>query len=145
MEMIANWQMYVALGLLLIIIEAFISTFFLFPIGISLLFTAIAAPFLSFEAELILFAFLCIINFVISVKILKPKFQKNKSHTGVDSLIGRIVPVFEEINEEAGTGYVKVYADEWRALPTESGQIFTKNEKVKIDKMDGNKVFVSKA
>ncbi len=144
LELVFNWQTYMALGLALIIIEAFVSSFFLFPLGISLLLVAIIAPFVNIELELIGFGVLAVINFYVSLKFLKPHFKGKKQLTGVDSLVGRIVSVYEEINEDAGTGQVKVYADEWRALPTEMGLIIAKNVKVKIDRIDGNKVFVSK-
>lgn len=144
LEVIFSWQTYVALGLGLIILEAFVSTFFLFPLGISLLVVALIAPFVSLEVELITFGVLSVINFYVSLKFLKPHFMGKKQLTGVDSLVGRVVSVFEEVNENAGTGQVKVYADQWRALPTEMGQVIPKNEKVIIDRIDGNKVFVSK-
>lgn len=144
LEVLFSWQTYVALGLGLIIFEAFVSTFFLFPLGVSLLLVAIIAPFVNLEIELITFGVLSVINFYVSLKFLKPHFMGKKQLTGVDSLVGRVVSVFEEINEEANTGQVKVYADQWKALPTEMGQVIPKNDKVIIDRIDGNKVFVSK-
>ncbi len=144
MDLVFNWQMYVALGLALIILEAFVSTFFLFPLGISLMLTAVAAPFVSLEVELVIFTLLSLASFVISIKFVKPKFAAKKNLTGVDSLVGKTFPVFEEINETQGTGVIKVYADEWRALPINSGDVIGKNEKVKIEKVEGNKVFVTK-
>ncbi len=143
LELLLNWQAYVGLGLGLIILEAFVSTFFLFPLGVSLLFVAIIAPYVSLEIELITFAFLSIVNFYISVKYVKPRFIGKHQLTGMDSLIGRVVSVIEEINEKAGTGYVKVYADHWNALPTEIDSVIPVKAKVRIDRIDGNRVFVS--
>ncbi len=145
MDLVMNWQMYVAIGLALIIAEAFLSTFFLFPIGIAFMLTALAAPFVALEIELIIFTVFAILGFYVSVKFIKPKFAGKKNLTGMDSLIGRTFPVFEEINELQGTGVIKVYADQWNALPTKSGDVIPKNEKVKIEKVEGNKVFVSRA
>lgn len=144
MDLVFNWQMYVALGLTLIILEAFISSFFLFPLGIALMLTAIAAPFVGLEIELLIFTLLSILGFIVSIKFIKPKFASKKNLTGVDALVGKTFPVFEEINENQGTGVIKVYADEWRALPINSGDVIGKNEKVKIEKVEGNKVFVTK-
>jgi inner membrane protein len=144
MEIVMNWQMYLVLGLLLMIAEAFISTFFLFPIGVSLLLTALIAPYANLTVELVFFSLMSILTFIFSMKYIKPRFMAKKNLSGVDSLVGRVVPVFEEINESTGTGSVKVYADEWRALPTEINQVISKNERVKIDKIEGNKVYVSR-
>lgn len=143
-DVVFNWQMYVALGLVLMIIEAFVVTFFLFPIGAALLAVALVAPFVSLEIELVVFALLVLINFYISLKIVKPRFAAKNSLTGFESLKGRVTTVIEDINEDQGTGYVKVFADEWKALPSEMGQVLPKGTKVQIDRVDGNKVFVSK-
>lgn len=143
-EILFNWQMYLALGLGLIILEAFVTTFFLFPIGIALIVVAAMAPYVGLEVELLAFALITVAGFFVSFKILKPRFQGKKELSGVDSLVGRVVSVYEQINEEAGTGQVKVYADEWKALPTQMGQVISKNEKVIIDRIDGNKVYVTK-
>lgn len=139
-----SWQVYAALGLTLIIIEAFVTTFFLFPLGISLLIIALVAPYLNLEIELIAFAILSVINFFVSVKFVKPHFTAKKQLTGIDSLVGREFRVHEDINELENTGSVKVYADEWRALPSVQGQTIAKNELVRIDRFSGNKVYVSK-
>lgn len=143
-ELIFNWQTYVALGLILMIIEAFVVSFFLFPIGAALLSVAILAPFIPFELELVIFALLSIANFYISLKIIKPRFSSKNKLTGFESLVGKVTNVIEDVNENAGTGYVKVFADEWRAYPTEMGQTLPKGTKVQIDRVDGNKVFVSR-
>jgi inner membrane protein len=143
-ESIANWQTYVALGLILIIIEAFATTFFLFPLGASLMATAVIAPFVSFEVEMLVFTFMCFSNFFISLKIVKPYFKGKKNLSGVDSLVGKVLTAQEDIDESNNTGSVKLYADEWRAVSL-TGETILKGTKVKIEKVEGNKVFVVKA
>ena len=65
-----------------------------------------------------------------------------KVKSNMDSLIGEITTVDEEIDPDAGTGYVKVYADNWKAVATTKIPIGTK---VRILSVDGNKVRVEKA
>ena len=105
---------------------------------------AIVAPYVSLEIELIVFAVLVLANFYISLKIVKPRFASKNKLTGFESLKGRTTTVIEDINENEGTGYVKVFADEWRALPIEAGQVLLKGTKVLIERVDGNKVYVSR-
>lgn len=143
-EVIFTWQVYVVLGVSLIIIEAFASTFFLFPIGLALILTALVAPFFSLTGELTAFTLSTAAFFFTSLKFIRPHFKTKHLLTGKDSLVGRVVIAQEDINEAQQTGFVKVYADEWRAVPTTLGESFFKGTKVRIDKVDGNKVLVSK-
>ena len=144
MESLFSWQAYLVLGIALVIVEAFAPTFFLFPIGLSLVFTALVAPFASLAVELVVFTFLTVIFFFVSFKYIKPHFRNKHMLTGASSLVGRVVVAMEDINEAQQTGFVKVYADEWRAIPTKMGTVIPKGTEVQIDKVDGNKVFVSK-
>ena len=144
MEALLTWQVYTVLGVTLIIIEAFASTFFLFPIGLALIFTALVAPFANLTVELVVFTLSTVILFVVSFKFIRPHFKNKHLLTGKDALIGRVVVVMEDIDEASQTGFVKVYADEWRAVPTTLGERISKSTTVRIDKVDGNKVFVSK-
>ena len=113
--------------------------------GLSLVLTALVAPFASLTVELVTFTLSTVFLFFISFKFIRPHFKTKHLLTGKDSLPGRVVIVLEDISEVHQTGYVKVYADEWRAVPTTLGENFPKGTHVRIDKVDGNKVFVSKA
>lgn len=140
---IPNWQIYIVIALVFLTLEAFASTFFLFPLGVAALGTAAVAPFADFTVEMLVFSVITVIGFYISVKFIRPKFKTKRFLTGSDSLVGVITPALEEI-KAGGQGYVKVYADQWNALPLPEGEIIAKGQNVRIEKVVGNKVFVSK-
>lgn len=141
---IPDWQIYIVIALVFLTVEAFASTFFLFPLGIAALGAAAVAPFSSFTVEMLVFSVLTVIGFYISLKYLRPKFKTKRFLTGSDALVGVVTPALEEI-KTGGQGYVKVYADQWNALPLPEDQVIAKGQNVRIEKVVGNKVFVSKA
>lgn len=73
-------------------------------------------------------------------KFLNPKLTK----TNVDAVIGTVGRVSADIDNIAATGQVKLGAMEWSARST-SGQKIPKDTLVKVDKVEGVKVFVTPA
>ena len=71
-------------------------------------------------------------------KFLNPKLEK----TNVDSIVGSEGYVTADINNLAATGQVKLGAMEWTARST-SGQVIPKGALVKVDRIEGVKVFVT--
>ena len=71
-------------------------------------------------------------------KFLNPKLKK----TNIDAVIGAEGYVTAEINNLAATGQVKLGAMEWTARST-SGQPIPKGSLVKVDRIEGVKVFVT--
>lgn len=71
-------------------------------------------------------------------KFLNPKLEK----TNVDSVVGSEGYVTADINNIAATGQVKLGAMEWTARST-SGQVIPKGALVKVDRIEGVKVFVT--
>ena len=71
-------------------------------------------------------------------KFLNPKLKK----TNIDAVIGSEGYVTAEINNLAATGQVKLGAMEWTARST-SGQPIPKGSLVKVDRIEGVKVFVT--
>jgi membrane protein implicated in regulation of membrane protease activity len=72
-------------------------------------------------------------------KILAPK----KVSTNFDRIIGMTGIVDEDIDNVKGTGYVSVDGKDWMAR-SESGDLFKKEDRVKIVKIEGVKVYVTK-
>lgn len=71
-------------------------------------------------------------------KFLNPKLAK----TNVDAIIGSEGYVTADIDNIAATGQVKLGAMEWSARST-SGKVIPKGSLVKVDRIEGVKVFVS--
>lgn len=73
-------------------------------------------------------------------KYLRPKLEK----TNVDAIIGKEGIVTASIDNVSATGQVKLGAMEWTARST-SGDIIKEGTRVKVDRIEGVKVFVSVA
>ena len=73
-------------------------------------------------------------------KYLAPRLVK----TNVDAVIGTTGMVLETIDNDLGTGRVKLAGMEWSARSS-NGQKFNVNTRIRVDKVEGVKVFVSEA
>lgn len=80
--------------------------------------------------------------------ILRPLLQKNiqerKIPTNLETLIGRIVPVVEEIDNLHSKGAVRVAGVEWTAF-SKDGRFIAKDVPVKILSVNGAKLCVEPA
>ena len=137
------WQFFLGLGILLMVSEIFVPGFVMLPIGLAFIMTSAMTPFTD---DLILqFLFLglnLIFVFFVITKFIKPKFKKTSLKTNAEALVGSEAEVTEAITE-GHTGYVKLYGDRWQAYSNQK-QSFSVGEKVLIEKLDGNKVIISK-
>ncbi|MCB9026193.1 MAG: NfeD family protein [Bdellovibrionaceae bacterium] len=140
---VAAWQFFAALGLLFSILEVFTPGFVLLPIGIASFLTIPVTYFYNdWLTQLGAFGVHLILVFWLTIRYIKPNLNKKTIKTNVDSLIGNIAEVTEAISAN-GSGYVKLYGDRWQAY-SESNEEFSEREKVKIAKVDGNKVVIKK-
>ena len=73
-------------------------------------------------------------------KYFAPKLVK----TNVDAVIGTTGMVLETIDNDLGTGRIKLGGIEWAARSSD-GQRFAVNTRIRVDKVEGVKVFVSEA
>lgn len=71
-------------------------------------------------------------------KYFTPKLQK----TNVDAVIGTVGPVVEDIDNIRAVGRVKLGGMEWSARST-TGEHIPKDALVEVDRIEGNKVFVT--
>ena len=145
MEFLTNaptWQIFISIGLVLLILEVFVSGFVLLPLGLGFILAAYFTSLVdSLNAQLIILAAFELVVIYLFTKYLKPKLNEgNNSSSNVDSMIGKEVLVIKEIlpNEK---GYIKLYGDEWAAVSDHNEEI-PKGSKVQIIKTDGNKVIV---
>lgn len=71
-------------------------------------------------------------------KYFTPKLQK----TNTDALVGTVGPVLEDIDNIQAVGRVKLGGMDWSARST-TGAPIPKDVLVQVDRIEGNKVFVS--
>ena len=74
--------------------------------------------------------------------LLKKYITPKKIRTNVDSVIGTQGVVLEQIDNIAGTGRVKLGGMEWSARSS-SGEPIEEHTRVRVDKIEGVKVFVT--
>lgn len=134
------WHIWIIVSIALFIIEIFAPSFVAGSIGVGALFAGIAAGIgLGTNWQLVTMAVFTAISFFTIRPIIIKLSKKNHIKTNVDALIGQTGIVIEEIEESYG--YVKIHGDNWRSF-SENGSPISKNTKVIVTKMDGNKIFV---
>lgn len=74
--------------------------------------------------------------------VVRKYFTPRLAKTNVDSVVGTTGPVMEDIDNLQSTGRVKLGGMEWSARST-TGQPIAKDTIVRVDRIEGNKVFVS--
>lgn len=109
-------QIWILIGIVLIIAELFTPGFFLSSLGIG----AIAAGLVSFLSEstivqLLVFALVTAASLFILRPLLLRISKDGKEKSGIDALIAEEGIVIEEIDNIEGKGRVKVKGQEWKA------------------------------
>lgn len=74
--------------------------------------------------------------------IVRKYFTPGLQKTNADALIGTVGPVMEDIDNVRAVGRVKLGGMEWSARST-TGAPIAKDALVQVDRIEGNKVFVS--
>ena len=64
--------------------------------------------------------------------------------TNTDSMIGRTEKILVEVDNNAGTGMLKIGDVEWRAV-SDDGSVIPEGTLVKIERIEGTKLFVRRA
>lgn len=138
---IEAWKILSLIGTLLVVSEIFIPGFVVLPIGIGFLVTAIVALFTPHWVTLLaVLAAAEVATFWFFKSYLKKYHAKTRAYTNAEGMIGAECIVTETI-PLGGSGYVKLYGDQWQAK-TMVGKVLKVNSRVVIVKTEGNKVFV---
>ncbi|MCK4312472.1 MAG: NfeD family protein [Candidatus Cloacimonetes bacterium] len=136
------WLIWVAIGIICIIIEIFTPGFLFMSFGIGAIITGLVSIVLkSVPLQILVFAVITFLVFISSRKLSKKLISKSSEETNIYALKGKKGIVVKEIPED-GRGYVKVGGEEWSAV-SEDGKKIEKDEKVTIIKVEGNKLIVS--
>lgn len=136
------WVIWIAIGIICIIIEIFTPGFLFLSFGVGAIITGLSAliiPSLAFQ--ILTFAIVTLIIFMLSRKFSKKLISANYEETNVKALIGKTGKVTKGIpaNEK---GYVKIGGEEWAAVSKDNKKI-DKDVLVIVNDIDGNKVIVT--
>ena len=139
------WLFWLFIGLVSLITEMILGTFFVFCLAIgaflAIIFSLLSCP---FWFQIVAFAVLSVVSifFVRPVMIRFLHREHNERLSNVDALIGGVGVVIEDIKGESN-GYVKIDGDEWRAVSCDNSDILN-GERVRVVKMDSLVVTVER-
>ncbi|MEN6304324.1 MAG: NfeD family protein [Armatimonadia bacterium] len=127
-------------GLVLLILEVFIGSFFLMWIGAGALLTALAALlFGQAWVQWLVFAVVSAILLAVSRPLARSIHGRVTVPSNVDSLIGQQAVVLEVVDNQANTGRVRMRSDEWRAR---SDSVIEVDSRVIITGVEGTTLLV---
>ena len=141
------WQLWIAGGLLLLVLEVFVPGFVLACLGLGSFGGAIAAYFeLGFEWEITIAALTGLLAFLFRRPFaLKLGFSGNERLSGVEALIGQECMVTAPFDSQTGLGRCKIDGDDWRAMleEREQAQSIAIGSVLWITRVDSNTLIVS--
>jgi membrane protein implicated in regulation of membrane protease activity len=139
------WWIWIAIGILCMILEITSLSFYFFSIGAGAIVTGLTASALKglpVGFQIIVFCISTIISFLL-MKAFEKKLQKpNNPESNIYALIGKTGKVTTIILPHK-KGYVKIDGEEWSAIGLNPEETFTEGTIVTIEKTEGNKVIVS--
>ncbi len=140
-------EFWVAIGLLLSILEVLDGHFVLLSLGMGCLLTAVFA-FLGVENLNYLLG-ICTVCQVLVFLMIRPiamrSFQGKETPTNTDALIGQIGIVTKPISGQLEPGYIRLQGEEWRAIATDNESKFDVDTQVIVESMSGITVTVNRA
>lgn len=140
------WWVYVAVGILLVIVEIFTPNFVIMWFGISSIISAIPV-YLGASTKIVILTYtvsLLILTLFVR-KITVEHFSKTSKgiKTNVSHLVGKHGIVTHDIDIITSQGMVRVGKELWSAI-TESNQKISENEQIIVCGIDGVKLIVRK-
>jgi len=143
MQFIQAWHVWMAIGIICIVIEIFDPFFFFLSLGIAAIVTSLLSFVIkSTPLQILIFAVLSFLAFLSMRKLGKKVLQTPGGETNVYALKGKTGIVMQEIPAD-GRGFVRVDAEEWSAIE-EQHQAIPAGTKVTVLNIDGNKLIVKK-
>jgi membrane protein implicated in regulation of membrane protease activity len=139
-----GWMVWIAIGIICLIIEIFTPGFLFMSFGIGAILTGVVEWIFTLELpyQILIFAVITFLVFISMRKLSKKLISKSTEETNIYALKGKNGKVMKEIPTD-GKGYVKIGGEEWSAVSADNTKI-AKEEKVVIEKVEGNKLIVKK-
>jgi membrane protein implicated in regulation of membrane protease activity len=145
-----TWIVWTVLGLVLIVAEVFTSGFVLLWFGIGALVAALAGilGLNNLGLQFLIFALVAIGLTAASRTIFINYFSHEKTgeslKTGVDALLGKFGTVVSSSRGAMNEGAVKLSGSTWTAYPIEGEEPLEAGERVRIERMEGASLYVSR-
>ena len=139
----SNFIFWIVLGLILMIAEIFIPSFFIFWFGVGAVVAGLTAWFWGVVPQTIVFLVTSGILVLLTRPLARKLVGESPRKINVDDIVGKEALVVEKIDNIGGTGVVKVDGDRWRAL-SENDEVIEEGEKVIIVKVEGAHVVVKR-
>ncbi|MFN6992496.1 MAG: NfeD family protein [Fervidobacterium sp.] len=141
--MITPVAFWIIFGVILMAIEIFTPTFFIFWFGLGSLAAAVVAYFYENTIfELLTFIIVSGVLVLSTRKLAKKISGEEVRSINVDEIIGKEAIVIEKIDNRKSKGVVKVSGDMWRAVSYDDNVTFENGEYVIIEKVEGAHVVV---
>ena len=144
------WYIWLILGALFIIAEIFTPGFVLLWFGIG----AIVAALLSLTGlvglplQVITFLVVSVALTIASRTIFERVFMRGSPgrglKSGIESMPGRVAIVVSSSEGALGEGAVRIFGSTWRAFPVEGEEPLKEGEQVRIERVEGTSVYVSR-
>ena len=93
--------------------------------------------------QVVLFVVVSAISLACMRPIIRKYFTPKLEKTNIDAIIGTVGPVTEDIDNVQALGRVKLGGMEWSARST-NGESIEKGALIRVDRIEGVKVFVTK-
>ena len=142
-EIVELWHVLTMLGLIMIFMDIILWTFFMFPIGIGLLLTAVANLWIKDYVTLIYTSSgLIVLSYIPCFFLSKRASGSQNPTTSMDNYIGKTVTVTTRITPTK-PGTVSVFGENWTAQSAHNDVSFEPDESVTILKVVGNRLLVT--
>ena len=139
------WYIWLAIGLLFLIIEIVTPGFLFLSFGVGAIITGLTANlFPDLRVQLVIFSIITLITFLMMKKfagyLLKPG---DNPKSNVEALLDKKGIVTMAI-QPGKKGYVKIGGEEWSAIASNPESLLEEGTTVQILRIEGNKVIVTK-
>jgi membrane protein implicated in regulation of membrane protease activity len=138
------WAIWLIIGIIAVIIEIFDPAFFFLALGVGAIVTSLLSltPLIrdSLFGQLIIFAVLSFVTFLLMKKLGKKVLADSGEETNVYALKGKTGVVTQKIYSQA-RGRVKIGGEEWSAICEDDSELEV-DSRVVVLGIDGNKLIV---
>ncbi len=136
------WIIWIAIGIICLIIEIVTPGFIFFSIGMGAIFTGLFSIVIdNYIIQFVIFAISTLISFIMMKKFAGFILKSDTTKSNVSALVGK-TGIVTKIIPAGRRGYVKIEGEEWSAVCQDKNINIKENEIVEVLKTEGNKVIV---
>ncbi len=142
------WLIWLIIAAIFVAAEVFTTGFFLLWFGVGALAAAVMAMLGvgGLAAQTLIFLIVSVALVVVSrtifEKFLNRSAETNRLRSGVEAIIGQVGTVVESSRGALNEGAVKVYGSVWTAFPAEGERPLREGDSVRVERIEGNAIYV---